>query len=422
MIIDAEELPTGFVIQADTIIVGGGMAGIALARQLADAGFRVAILESGGASPDPRVQDLYAGTMTVGDAAGSERLDEYLTASRVRCFGGSGNVWGAKCGPLDPIDFERREWVPYSGWPVSRVQLQPYYDRACDLLELPRFPAPTTDPEREPLFDRSSPAFTRRTRAYSRYTGALPGGPYKDYKAAAAMHTRVTVYLHASVTRIAMAPDGRQAQSLELRTLNGRVHTARGATYVIATGGIENVRLLLVSNDVVRNGIGNHSDWLGRGFQGHSTIARDNTSLWTTRSPAMLADFDIAATDRPHTVLGISDSLQRKTARLNFTVTMTGQVRKPDPASTSVTRIAQQLSSGADSSHRSIYFMIEHAPDRDSRITLDPGSRDALGVPRVRLDMRHSQLEFDTLGQSTVLLARELGRLGVGRLRWAGSR
>ena len=96
---------------------------------------------------------------------------------------------------------------------MSRVQLQPYYDRACGLLELPRFPALTTDPEREPLFDRSSPAFTRRTRAYSRYTGALPGGPYKDYKAAAAMHTRVTVYLHASVTRIAMAPDGQVAWS-----------------------------------------------------------------------------------------------------------------------------------------------------------------------------------------------------------------
>jgi choline dehydrogenase-like flavoprotein len=422
MIIDAEELPTGSAIQADTVIVGGGMAGIALARQLADAGFRVAILESGGEGPDPRVQDLYAGTMTVGAAAGSERLDEYLTASRVRCFGGSGNVWGAKCGPLDPIDFERRAWVPHSGWPISRVQLQPFYDRACDLLELPRFAVPASDPEREPLFDRASPAFTRRTRAYTRYTGALPGGPYKDYKAAASTHARIAVYLHANVTRIAMAADGRQVQSMEVRTLNGRVHIARGATYVLATGGIENVRLMLASNDVVPQGIGNHSDWLGRGFQGHSTVVRDNTSLWTTRPAANLADFDITATDRPHTVLGVSDALQRKTGHLNFTVTMTGPVRKADAASAAVTRIAQQLSSQADASHRSIYFMTEHAPDRDSRITLDLNSRDALGLPRVRLDMRHGQLELDTLEQSTTLLARELGRLGLGRLRWAGSR
>src|SRR4051794_3738976 len=138
MIIDAEQLPDGSAIEVRVLIAGGGLAGIALGRQLADAGLAVAILESGGTNPDPRQQALYNGKMTVGDGQSTASFDQYLTASRVRCFGGSGNVWGGKCGPLDPLDFERRAWVPYSGWPITRAAMQPYYDRACALLELPR--------------------------------------------------------------------------------------------------------------------------------------------------------------------------------------------------------------------------------------------------------------------------------------------
>jgi hypothetical protein len=28
--------------------------------------------------------------------------------------------------PLDEIDFERRDWVPESGWPFSRREIQPF--------------------------------------------------------------------------------------------------------------------------------------------------------------------------------------------------------------------------------------------------------------------------------------------------------
>ena len=37
---------------------------------------------------------------------------------------------------MDSIDFEAREWVPDSGWPISREELDPYYQRAQDLVEL----------------------------------------------------------------------------------------------------------------------------------------------------------------------------------------------------------------------------------------------------------------------------------------------
>lgn len=421
MFIDAAQLDDWSTIQAGVAIVGGGIAGIALARQLADAGTDVAILESGGEKPDDRVQNLYAGSMTVGDSRGTQRYDDYLTSSRVRAYGGSGNVWGGKCAPLDPMDFERRDWVPHSGWPIGRATLQPFYDRACDLLELPRFDDPLPEGA-DALLRGESPIFTTRARSYTRYTGMAPGGPYSRFKEGAAAHPRVRVYLNANVTKIAMDPDGRRVNSLQVRTLTGRQHTVRAVDYVLATGGIENVRLLLVSNDVHRDGIGNHSDWLGRGFQGHTTIYGSRPSMWVHRSPDDLAAYDTRALDRPHRVLAVSDAAQRRGHALNFTTTLAGTVSNAGGQALSVQALARRLAGAASGMHRGIYFMVEHPPNRDSRITVDRDARDELGMPRVRIDMRHGEQEFESLERSVSELGRELGRLDAGRMQWSDHR
>jgi len=95
MLVDTAQLSENSHLEADVVIVGGGVAGIALSRQLADSGLSVLVLESGGDKPEARTQALYAGTMTLGGPGNDARpLNDYLAASRVRCFGGSGNVWG----------------------------------------------------------------------------------------------------------------------------------------------------------------------------------------------------------------------------------------------------------------------------------------------------------------------------------------
>jgi choline dehydrogenase-like flavoprotein len=63
-----------------------------------------------------------------------------LREGRCRQFGGTANLWNHEVRdesarhiryvPLDEIDFERRDWVPESGWPFSRREIQPFYERA----------------------------------------------------------------------------------------------------------------------------------------------------------------------------------------------------------------------------------------------------------------------------------------------------
>jgi choline dehydrogenase-like flavoprotein len=426
MLIDAAQLTENSRLEADVVIAGGGMAGIALARQLADTGVSVLILESGGEGQEPRTQSLYEGTMTLSGPGNDPRpLNEYMIASRVRCFGGSGNVWGGKCAPLDPVDFQQRDWVRHSGWPIDRAALQPFYDRACALLELPRFgeqPTSVVGPD-EPLLAGRSSSLAIRPRCYSRYTGLAPSGEYAAFKRAASEHPRITVCLHSNVTAIKLDRDGRRVESLEVRELDGRKHSAVGRTYVLATGGIENVRLLLASNDVHRDGVGNHSDWLGRGFQGHTTISQgEDTCVSLLREDARLGLFDNQQRARPHAVIGLSDAAQRRYRTVNFTATLMDEHAAAPKPEGCIATLAQRIAAAPATARRSVYFMIEHTPNRDSRITVSRERLDDLRLPRVHLDMRYGEPEFDTIAVAIGRLATELGRLDIGRVRWAGKR
>ena len=130
MFIDARSVPTGTVIETEVCIIGAGAAGITLAREFANASFRVILLESGGAEPEQATQDLYAGS-DIG------RPYDIFPISRLRYFGGTTNHWGGVwCDMPSSLDFEMREGVPYSGWPFPLSYLEPWYRRAQPVLKL----------------------------------------------------------------------------------------------------------------------------------------------------------------------------------------------------------------------------------------------------------------------------------------------
>ncbi|MFC1643189.1 FAD-dependent oxidoreductase, partial [Myxococcota bacterium] len=132
MLLDARQISPGAVLRASVCVAGGGAAGIALARQLARSGRDVILLESGGLQMEADTQALYRG-----ETRGS--LYFALDAARLRYFGGTTNHWTGWCRPLDRCDFEQRDWIPLSGWPLSISELSPYFLGAQELCELGPF-------------------------------------------------------------------------------------------------------------------------------------------------------------------------------------------------------------------------------------------------------------------------------------------
>ena len=133
MIDDATHIQHGACLHTDVCIVGAGPAGIALALDLSERGLSVMLLESGHLDVDAKTQALYEGEVA------DERMHSPPDKYRHRRLGGSSAIWGGRCMPMDPIDFESRNYVADSGWPISYTDLLPYYPQANTLAEAGRF-------------------------------------------------------------------------------------------------------------------------------------------------------------------------------------------------------------------------------------------------------------------------------------------
>jgi choline dehydrogenase-like flavoprotein len=447
MFIDLRNLPDGQTIEADICIVGAGAAGITLAMELLGHDIRVALLESGGLEFEDDVQNLNDGA-----CISEQQVD--LLWSRLRYFGGTTGHWGGNCGPLDELDFEERPWVPNSGWPFQKAELEKFYPKAYRYCELPsdNFSAEYWA-EKVPQFGQGRIAVDHKTITEKLFLRSPPtrfGEVYRD--ALARDGSGCTVYLHANVVEIETGPDAREVESLLTKGLDGKTRRFTSKIYILASG-IENARLLLLSNRVRPNGLGNDHDNVGRYFMAHTTlrtgrallsIPDETIKLYKTRGFENFRSEDLPMTD----VLQPTPKAQEAERMLNCVVFFEQSYEgERSPGFAAIRRILRHLSYGRmpdklgeelaaivgdldtvakalyarafhDNSYRLLQtrYFSEQAPNPDSRITLGE-ERDALGLNRMVLDWRLGDLDKHTILCTQELLARQFGALGLGRIK-----
>jgi choline dehydrogenase-like flavoprotein len=442
MLIDGRTLPPDHLLQTDLCIIGGGAAGIALASAFAgNRDVEICLVESGGFDFEADVQELYRG-----EAVGVP-YEPYDT--RLRYFGGSTNHWGGYCRPLDDLDFEARSWIPYSGWPIRRADLAPYYERAGDLCQIggldtapnhwaERLGLPFLDLEdgglRNLVFQVSPP-----TRFGEAYRPAL-------------LHAdNLTICLQSSVIGFHRPEGGSVVERVRVATLAGSRFEVRARCFVLACGGIENARLLLCSRRAA-GGLTDLSDLVGRFFMEHphfhlgrialagpdhdlhAYLRANSTADGLTVNLHLGIEPDVQAAEqlanvaiqlRPRMPSAGEKSLQRIWYSLK-------QRRYPDELARHLQRVLTDLGPISDVVRHKLAQRLfgaddygallalrsvgEQVPNPDSRITL--GDRtDALGLPQVRVDWRLSELDRRTLRRAGELLAQGVGRLGLGRVQ-----
>jgi len=416
MIIDFRQLENRSEIKSDICIIGAGAAGITIARALGGTGIRVCLLESGGFEYDEKIQSLYSG---------ETRGVPYwkLELARLRYFGGSTNHWGGWCGPLDESDFEARPWIPYSGWPIRRQDLDPYYQRAQALCELGpqgydiaawengtrRFPAFLPAKLHAQLWQFSPP--TRFGTVYRR-----------EIKAAG----NIRAYLYANVTRLETDENATQVIGARIRTPWGQTGTVRARYFVLACGGIENARILLLSNQHARAGLGNDYDRVGRFFMEHP-MAQRAVRLFTRELATIKTLFEPIQNGGQHGLAGLCPTpiAQRARQILNCSATFSrilDPYADPDKDAWPNDMLGTMMDLDDGRRREGAFFYLttrsEQAPNPDSRITLSD-ERDTLGLNKAILDWQLTDIDFQTIRTSLELIGEELGRLGLGRVQLA---
>jgi choline dehydrogenase-like flavoprotein len=395
---DARSVPNGAAIDADVCIVGAGAAGITLARELTTPTRRVVLLESGFDEPDPATQSLYDGK-----SRGIPYFALGDETTRTRQFGGSTNQWNGECRPLTELDFETRTWLTDSGWPFDLSHLRPYYDRAQTVCELGPYGYTAVDESLDGAVARTVIQYSSPTRF----------GPQSRDAFTRAQST--TVYLGANVVDLVMTPSGRALERVEVATIAGTRFTARARAFVLATGGIENARLLLASDGVARGGIGNARDLVGRYFMEHLYL--DHAARIAVH-PLLRARYAIdqqLGAQRVRFALTLSDATLRDEQLPGTTFVVSGA-----PTSGGWVGKVQNAARRAATSLRSevvlrVKHIQEQVPNRDSRVVLSE-DHDRLGSPRANLDWRLSPVEKQAAARSYAILDRALRAAGVGRV------
>jgi len=443
MIVDFRTLENRSVIEADLCIIGAGAAGITVAREFVNSRLQVVVIESGGFDPDPDTQSLYRG-----ENVGVKYYP--LEACRLRYFGGTTGHWSGQCSPLNEEDFQDRPWVPWSGWPITKTELDPFYKRAHviiglgpyvyndDVWRMVRMDGPRLDPTKLQVRFWQ---FSRRLRFGQVYRQDIQNAP------------DVHVYLHANVVNIQTTRGGSAVDNVEIRTLEGKGGTVKAKIFVLATGAIENARLLLLSNRVEPTGIGNSSGLVGRFFMEHPEIDCGTVlpihpaqflETWrrqwledliylpgfrisperqmeeeTLNCGAMIT-YDMDPDSGMKAVLDVASSLKR-----------TGKL--PDHLWTKLWNVLTDLDDVAAGAYT--YFVdkkeplgrptlvrivgiTEQAPNPQSRVSLSE-EKDRFGLNRPRLDWRLTELDKQGLSLLPRLMGTELGRLNLGRVRLA---
>ena len=454
MLIDAQRVPQGSEFQCDLCVVGSGPAGIAVADRLRDSHLSIILLEAGGLNYSLPSQRLYGGRI-VGHSY--YRID----GCRWRMFGGSSNRWGGWCRPLDPGDYTRRDWLPLSGWPISAENVVPYEEDAARLCELAnaRFDLASWRHRMAP------PLFLDDTNFENVLIQHSPETNFAEYYGPRLISApNVTTMLHANVTQLRLDSASGRIRELEVTTLTGRSFVIRPGAAVLAAGGIENPRLLLASRSDRAAGIGNEFDMVGRCFMEHLHVPMGhffpaetdvNTKFYrkAVMQDARLRGVIVptAAAQARHRLLATSiafegPSFSLGTAFLGWSpavmvgpVRLYGELRKKGytRAAHEFKRFATGLSMvpsrvrswqrsrraaakaarpAAPGSVYSLYFRAEQAPDPTNRVLLDSNERDALGVPRSRLEWSIKPADSASAMGWLELLKRDLHERGVGEV------
>jgi choline dehydrogenase-like flavoprotein len=263
MIICSRDLAQSNLHNIDVCIVGAGAAGITLACELDGCGLKVVLLEAGGFRLNADLLDYYRGT------AALPHPDP--TQFRRSAFGGTTKLWGGRCAPLDPIDFERRDYLSHSGWPLRFAEVARYYPQALAYCDAGRFDFTVAGSLANPAatiggFDTNGVVLADRIERYS-----LPTDFGRRYRRQIARSSNVTAVLHARCVRLHKVPGDDAIESVENVDRGGQHRRLTSRTVVLACGGIEVPRLLMTS-DPAGPGLGNRDDLLGRFYSSHFEI------------------------------------------------------------------------------------------------------------------------------------------------------
>ncbi|MDO4638015.1 MAG: GMC family oxidoreductase [Lautropia sp.] len=481
MLVPSRSIPDQQALQTDVCIIGAGPAGLAVAHEMLDSGLDVILLESGDEEPDAATQSLASGV-----SEDTPDLYPDIIWSHDRRFGGTSVQWDVQIqdtrnchlATFDPIDFKKRDWMPYSGWPIDYDTLHPYYLRALKLWE-----TGIESLALEPWLssERSMLKFRHDALQTKLYMTGSQAALTKSIGDRVKQSSNIRLIMKANAIELETNESANTVTGIKVACLDNRHFTIAAGQVILAQGGYQVPRLLLASDRVAKQGLGNDHGLVGR-FLMDRQIVKTGT-LFPSRPISAFGLYDLQHRGPSHVLgkLAIPEHTLEEQCLMNTSIGLNAQpgfsrVRLAQrlfgrgttfrsPAYYSLRKVARDLrarrmperpihhlmnilggiddlvfikvarapwlnipynrDSGGwyDLPERDQYFKIidlyqisEQSPDPDNRITLSE-ERDATGMRKPRIHFRWREFDIRSALGSQDIVQRAIEQSGIGRLR-----
>lgn len=425
----------------DAIVVGSGAAGGWAAKELTERGLRTMLLEA-GRSLDPVAdftpppvradskiqilsrakavltgQHIQARCMSFSPLTRhlfiSDRENPYVTPRgkpfnwyRGRQVGGRLHLWGRNA--LRISDHELKPALQDGfgdNWPISYSDLEPWYEKVETFLGVCGSPAGIPSIP-DGIYERPHALTGAEEQVLRDLAAKWPGRPATTCRIVrhnpqriplpilAALKTgRLTLRSDAVVSHISVDAASGLARGVVFVDRNSKQeHEVLGKTVVLCASTIESLRIMLHSTSPQHpGGIGNSSGRLGRYLTDHVMIFQAGPYEPLEKSPK--ADpYDFGAQSGIY-IPSFRNTPGAKEKNFIRGYSLLGSVARIEPG---------------------WFFMAigEMLPRRENFVDLDPGKRDAWGIPAARITCTHSDNEkamIRDMQQSLAELARDCG-------------
>ncbi|MFC6940583.1 GMC family oxidoreductase [Salinirubellus sp. GCM10025818] len=319
--------------RVDVCVIGAGPAGALVAHTLAERGHEVVVLEAGARFDfEDRLERMERSIRPAHDPLsvwemGGDR-DAYastgerfypLNRARVKGVGGSTLHWQGMVMRLHESDFETRSrYGVAADWPIDYDDLRPYYTRAETALGVAGasdnpFAPPREEPYPMPAFEPSysdslfaeacerlgitmhSVPNARNAESYDGDSPCVGYGTCKPVCPSGAKYdaTRTIEDARAAgarvldrvpVQRLEHDRSGETVEAAVYATPDGETHRQEARQFVLACGGVETPRLLLLSrSEAYPDGLANSSGLVGRYFMDHLFVGTGGLLAERTR-------------------------------------------------------------------------------------------------------------------------------------------
>jgi len=380
----------------DVCIIGAGPAGITLALRLAEAGWRVVLLEGGGHEYSPRSQAFYRCTST--------GLELYAEETRLRYLGGTSNHWAGRCRPFTVSDFANAPPVDLPGWPIPYGEIERYLPAAMDIVDLPQgaeFRTVNAGLGGDE-FDADRFLLSPPTRFAQKYAKALDETAGLD------------VFINCNCVDLDFDEASGQLKAAVVSDYARNRQRVVASTFILATGAIENARQLLNSTTLVGAGVIKKDGMTGCCLMEHLNVdmgtfilkdgqGTEPRQYYTTDT--FVSEYRAGKGNVSTTVLTDVQTYGRTAEVKHFLENLAcemGLASKID--------FVAKFSCPGDGV---ISTMIEQFPNAHSRISL-LDEKDELGVSKVNVNWALSATDRHTIKCIGSELAKQFAEMGLG--------